>query len=316
MDRSTPAVSVRGLSKVYGRGLFGGGGFRAVDELTLEVGRGQVFGLLGPNGAGKTTLVKMLLGLARPTSGEAQLLGAPVGDPLVRRKIGYLPEGHRFPPYLTGVQMLNLFGEMCGCERDKLARRVPEVLELVGMRDAAKRKLREFSKGMTQRMGLAQALIHEPELIILDEPTDGVDPVGRAAVRQIVQGLKERGVTVFINSHLLQEVELICDRVVIMVKGKLVREGAIEDLTPRNGRYRFELASVPSNLRVILGDLGAGFEAHERGFELQLSDAELDQCVDLLRAAGVSIRGILARRLNLEQAFIQLVKAQQQGGAK
>jgi len=316
MDRSTPAVSVRGLSKVYGRGLFGGGGFRAVDGLTLEVGRGQVFGLLGPNGAGKTTLVKMLLGLARPTSGEARLLGAPVGDTLVRRKIGYLPEGHRFPPYLTGVQMLNLFGEMCGCERDKLARRVPEVLELVGMRDAAKRKLREFSKGMTQRMGLAQALIHEPELIILDEPTDGVDPVGRAAVRQIVQSLKERGVTVFINSHLLQEVELICDRVVIMVKGKLVREGAIEELTPRNGRYRFELASVPANLRVVLGDLGAGFEAHERGFELQLSDAELDQCVDLLRGAGVSIRGILARRLNLEQAFIQLVKAQQQGGAK
>jgi ABC-2 type transport system ATP-binding protein len=205
---------------------------------------------------------------------------------------------------------------MCGCERDKLERRVPEVLELVGMRDAAKRKLREFSKGMTQRMGLAQALIHEPELIILDEPTDGVDPVGRAAVRQIVQSLKERGVTVFINSHLLQEVELICDRVVIMVKGKLVREGAIEELTPRNGRYRFELASVPPNLRVMLGDLGAGFEAHERGFEVQLSDAELDRCVDLLRAAGVSIRGILARRLNLEQAFIQLVKAQQQGGAK
>jgi ABC-2 type transport system ATP-binding protein len=316
MDRSTPAVSVRGLSKVYGRGLFGGGGFRAVDELTLEVGRGQVFGLLGPNGAGKTTLVKMLLGLARPTSGEARLLGAPVGDALVRRKVGYLPEGHRFPPYLTGVQMLRLFGEMCGCERDKLERRVPEVLELVGMRDAAKRKLREFSKGMTQRMGLAQALIHEPELIILDEPTDGVDPVGRAAVRQIVQSLKERGVTVFINSHLLQEVELICDRVVIMVKGKLVREGAIEELTPRNGRYRFELASVPPNLRVMLGDLGAGFEAHERGFEVQLSDAELDRCVDLLRAAGVSIRGILARRLNLEQAFIQLVKAQQQGGAK
>ncbi|MBL8765585.1 MAG: ATP-binding cassette domain-containing protein, partial [Phycisphaerae bacterium] len=126
-----------------------------------------------------------------------------------------------------------------------------------------KRKLREFSKGMTQRMGLAQALIHEPELIILDEPTDGVDPVGRAAVRQIVQSLKERGVTVFINSHLLQEVELICDRVVVMVKGKLVREGAIEELTPRNGRYRFELASVPPNLRVLLGDLGAGFEAHE-----------------------------------------------------
>ncbi len=312
---SSPAISVRELSKVYGRGLFGAEGVTAVDRVTLEVARGQVFGLLGPNGAGKTTLVKMLLGLARSTSGAAQLLGQPVGDPAVRRKVGYLPEGHRLPPYLTGVQMLELFGQMCGCEREQLRKRVPEILEQVGMRDAAKRKIREYSKGMTQRIGLAQAMIHEPDVIILDEPTDGVDPVGRAAVRQIVQGLKERGATVFINSHLLAEVELICDRVVIMVKGKVVREGAIDELTPRTGRYRFELHPVPPNLRVILGDLGAGFEAHASGFELQLSDAELDQCIDKLRAAGVSIRGVLARRLNLEQAFIQLVKAGQQGAA-
>lgn len=310
---SSPAISVRDVSKVYGRGLFGSQGVTAVDRVTLEVARGQVFGLLGPNGAGKTTLVKMLLGLASTSAGEAQLLGQPVGDPAVRRKVGYLPEGHRLPPYLTGVQMLELFGEMCGCERQWLKRRVPEVLEQVGMRDAAKRKIREYSKGMTQRVGLAQAMIHEPDVIILDEPTDGVDPVGRAAVRQIVQSLKERGATVFINSHLLQEVELVCDRVVIMVKGRVVREGAIDELTPRTGRYRFDLHPVPPNLRVILGDLGAGFEAHAGGFELQLGDAELDQVVDRLRAAGVSIRGVLARRLNLEQAFIQLVKSGQTG---
>ncbi len=310
---SSPAISVRDVSKVYGRGLFGAQGVTAVDRVTLDVARGQVFGLLGPNGAGKTTLVKMLLGLASKSSGEAQLLGQPVGDPAVRRKVGYLPEGHRLPPYLTGVQMLELFGQMCGCEREWLKRRVPEVLEQVGMRDAAKRKIREYSKGMTQRVGLAQAMIHEPDVIILDEPTDGVDPVGRAAVRQIVQSLKERGATVFINSHLLQEVELVCDRVVIMVRGRVVREGAIDELTPRTGRYRFDLHPVPPNLRVILGDLGAGFEAHAGGFELQLGDAELDQCVDRLRAAGVSIRGVLARRLNLEQAFIQLVKSGQTG---
>lgn len=310
---SSPAISVRDVSKFYGRGLFGAQGVTAVDRVTLDVARGQVFGLLGPNGAGKTTLVKMLLGLASKSSGEAQLLGQPVGDPAVRRKVGYLPEGHRLPPYLTGVQMLELFGQMCGCEREWLKRRVPEVLEQVGMRDAAKRKIREYSKGMTQRVGLAQAMIHEPDVIILDEPTDGVDPVGRAAVRQIVQSLKERGATVFINSHLLQEVELVCDRVVIMVRGRVVREGAIDELTPRTGRYRFDLHPVPPNLRVILGDLGAGFEAHAGGFELQLGDAELDQCVDRLRAAGVSIRGVLARRLNLEQAFIQLVKSGQTG---
>ncbi len=316
MLSTQPAIAVRGLSKVYGRGLFGAGGFKAVDNVTLEVARGQVFGLLGPNGAGKTTLVKMLLGLARTTSGDAQLLGKTVGDAHVRRRVGYLPEGHRLPAYLTGVQMLQLFGEMCGCDKPYLARRVPEVLELVGMRDSAKRKIREYSKGMTQRIGLAQAMIHDPEVIILDEPTDGVDPVGRAAVRQIVQNLKDKGSTVFINSHLLQEVELVCDRVVIMVRGKIVREGSIGELTPRNGRYSFELAPVPANLRVLLGDLGAGFEAHATGFELQLNDAELDRCVDVLRGAGVSIRGILARRLNLEQAFIQLVKSQGQGGAQ
>lgn len=313
---SSAAIAVRDLTKVYGRGLFGGGGFAAVDGVTLEVGRGQVFGLLGPNGAGKTTLVKMLLGLARTTSGAAHLLGQPVGDANVRRKVGYLPEGHRLPGYLTGEQMLDLFAQMCGCERAVRTRRIPEVLDMVGMREAAKRKIREYSKGMTQRIGLAQALIHEPEVIILDEPTDGVDPVGRAAVRQIVQSLKDKRVTVFINSHLLAEVEMICDRVVIMVKGKVVREGAIDELTPRTGRYRFELSPVPPNLRVLLGDLGAGFEAHAGGFELQLNETELDQCVDKLRAGGVSIRGVLARRLNLEQAFIQLVNAQGKEVAK
>jgi len=315
MRSNEPAIRVHNLSKVYGGGLFGSRGFRAVDNVTLEVARGQVFGLLGPNGAGKTTLVKVLLGLARKSEGEAELLGAPVGDPFVRRRVGYLPEGHRLPPYLTGVQMLDLFAQMCGCDPAFRRRRIPEVIEQVGMRDSAHRKLREFSKGMTQRMGLAQAMIHEPDVVILDEPTDGVDPVGRAAVRQIVQALKDKGATIFINSHLLQEVELICDRVVIMVKGKIIREGSIEELTPRTGRYRFDLSPVPENLRVILGDLGVGFDAHEKGFELQLTETELDECVDRLRAAGVSIRGVVPRRLNLEQAFIELVKAQPTGGA-
>jgi ABC-2 type transport system ATP-binding protein len=267
-----------------------------------------VFGLLGPNGAGKTTLVKILLGLTRATSGTAELFGRPVGDAAARRRIGYLPEGHRLPHYLTGEQMLEMFGMMCGRDRAHLRARIPTLLDMVGMRDAAQRKIREYSKGMTQRIGLAQAMIHEPELVILDEPTDGVDPVGRAAVRQIVQNMRAAGVTVFINSHLLQEVEMVCDRVVIMAKGRILRAGSIAELTPRTGRYRFDLEPVPPNLAQFLAGLGANFEAAAGGFELQLTDAELDLCVDRLRAAGVSIRGILARRMNLEQAFIQLVK--------
>jgi ABC-2 type transport system ATP-binding protein len=301
-------VRVHDLGKVYGRRLFGGGGFRALDGVSLEVGRGQVFGLLGPNGAGKTTLIKILLGLVGTTEGEAQLFGEPVGVPGARRRVGYLPESHRLPPYLTARQMLELFGSMCGRDRQFLRSRIPALLELVGMQESADRKIREYSKGMTQRVGLAQAMIHEPELIFLDEPTDGVDPVGRAAVRQIVQNLKSAGTTVFINSHLLQEVELVCDRVVIMTKGKILREGSIEELTPRTGRYRIEVAPVRDDLESVVWGLGAGFQKQPGGFEVQLSETELDRCVDRLRAAGISIRGILARRLNLEQAFIQLVQ--------
>jgi ABC-2 type transport system ATP-binding protein len=267
-----------------------------------------VFGLLGPNGAGKTTLIKILLGLVRKTGGEARIFGRPAGDAKARRHVGYLPESHRLPPYLTGRQMLELFGGMCGRDRAFLRARIPGLLELVGMRDAADRKIREYSKGMTQRVGLAQAMIHEPELVFLDEPTDGVDPIGRAAVRQIVQSLKSAGTTVFINSHLLQEVELVCDRVVIMTKGRILREGSIDELTPRTGRYRIEVSPPRPDLDRLLEGIGAGFERGELGFEIQLSEAELDQCVDRLRAAGLSIRGILARRLNLEQAFIQLVQ--------
>ncbi|MBM3991209.1 MAG: ABC transporter ATP-binding protein [Planctomycetes bacterium] len=308
MSAQESIVSVRDVTKVYGGGLFGRGGFRALDGVSLEVGRGQVFGLLGPNGAGKTTLVKILLGLARRSGGDARIFGQPVGDPRARTRVGYLPEGHRFPGYLTGVQMLELFGQMCGRDRHYLRRRIPELLEQVGMRDSAHRKIREYSKGMTQRIGLAQAMVHEPELVILDEPTDGVDPVGRAAVRALVQGLKDRGTTVFINSHLLQEVELVCDRVVIMARGKILREGSIAELTPRSGRYRFEVAPcVELTLARLVGELGSNFEPATGGFEVQLSDAELDACVDRLRAGGISIRGITARRMNLEQAFIQLV---------
>lgn len=308
MTTADATISVQHLTKVYGQGLFGSAGFRALDDVSLEVGRGQVFGLLGPNGAGKTTLVKILLGLVRRTEGEAKLFGEPVGHAPTRRRVGYLPEGHRLPQYLTGLQMLEMFGMMCGRDRDFLRARIPALLDMVGMRDAAARKIREYSKGMTQRIGLAQAMIHEPELIILDEPTDGVDPVGRAAVRQIVQNLKEKGVTVFINSHLLQEVELICDRVLVMSKGRIVRAGTIEELTPRTGRYRFELEPMPAQLEQLVSGLGANFERVDRGFEVQLDNHELDVCVDRLRAAGTSIRGIQARRLNLEQAFIQLMK--------
>jgi ABC-2 type transport system ATP-binding protein len=303
-------LSVRDLSKTYGKRLFKRRGFRALAGVTLDVGRGTVFGLLGPNGAGKTTFVKILLGLVRGYEGEARLFGLPPADPRSRRRAGFLPESHRLPGYLTGRQCLELFGMMSGAPLEQLRERIPELLERVGMAKSADRKVREYSKGMQQRIGLAQALVHDPEIVFLDEPTDGVDPVGRAAVREIVQDLKRRGTTIFINSHLLMEVELVCDRVVIMTRGKILREGSVEDLTPRTGAVRFTLREAPEDLARLLEGVGADLVVLERGFELTVTEQELDRAIDRLRAAGVGIRSIEARRLSLEESFIKMVKAE------
>jgi ABC-2 type transport system ATP-binding protein len=300
-------IHVRGLSKRYGRRLFKRG-FLALDGVDLEVGPGTVFGLLGPNGAGKTTLVKILLGLVRGWEGQATVFGERAGAAAPRSRIGYLPEAHRLPGYLTGWQVLELFGQLCGRDRATLRARIPKLLDLVGMTAAAHRKVREYSKGMQQRIGLAQAMVHEPELLILDEPTDGVDPIGRAAIRDVVLDLKRKGATIFINSHLLMEVEMVCDRVVIMDKGRILREGSVGELTPFTGVVSFDLEPVPPDLEHLLEGIGAGLARRNGGFELSAHADDVDRAVDRLRAAGVSIRGLSQRRLNLEQAFIDLVK--------
>ena len=309
MEGSTPLIRVEGLGKTYRKGLFGSG-FRALEDVSLEVQPGRVFGLLGPNGAGKTTLIKILLGLASPTSGRAFLFGEPAGAPRLRRRIGYLPEAHRLPGYLTGRQVIELFGMLSGRERSFLRQRIDPLLERLDMSQAADRKVKEYSKGMQQRIGLAQAMAHEPDLVFLDEPTDGVDPVGRAAIRGMVEELKRRGTTIFINSHLLLEVERMCDRIVIMDKGRIVREGTIDELTPRTGRVRFELSPNPDNLAELLEGLGAGLDQNDRGFELHIGPDELDRIVDRLRAAGISIRSLVQGRIDLEQAFIETVRTE------
>jgi ABC-2 type transport system ATP-binding protein len=304
---SAPLIEIDGLEKVYRKGLLRGG-FRALEGVTLSVERGLVFGLLGPNGAGKTTLVKILLGLVRPTAGRAVVLGRPAGDPAARARIGYLPEAHRLPGYLTGRQVVLLFGMLQGRPSTEIQARLPALLERVDMSAGADRKLKQYSKGMQQRIGLAQALVHEPELVFLDEPTDGVDPVGRAAVRGMVEELKRRGTTVFINSHLLMEVERVCDRVVIMDRGRIVREGSVAELTPRTGLVRLEIEPCPQDLERLLAGVGTGLARREHGFELKLDAHEIDALVDRLRAAGISIRSLTQGRLDLEQAFIETVR--------
>lgn len=306
MTESDVLLQVDKLQKRY-RGKLFRKGFQAVDGVSIEVGRGTVFGLLGPNGAGKTTLIKVLLGLVRKTKGEAKLFGLPAGDPAGRRRVGYLPEAHRLPLYLTGKQVMDLFGQMCGGDRATVKRLIPELLDKVGMESAANRKVREYSKGMQQRLGLAQAMVHDPDLIFLDEPTDGVDPVGRKAIREVISDLKAAGKTIFINSHLLLEVEMMCDRVVIMDKGKILREGTIEELTPRTGGVRFDVDAVPETLTDLLQGIGSGLKSEGNSFELLATDSEQNEVIDRLRQSGVSIRSISPRRVNLEEAFIDLI---------
>src|SRR6202049_2209781 len=209
------AIRTRGLRKVFG-------GKVAVRSLTLEVARGEVFGFLGPNGAGKSTSVKMLLGLVFPTSGEAEILGHPAGDVKTRSNVGFLPEHFRFYDWLTPAELLKLHGRLYGMSHSVLRERVPALLGLVGLTPHRDKRLRDFSKGMLQRIGLAQALLNEPDLIFLDEPTSGLDPIGRRLVRDIIKAQRDRGATVLLNSHLLGEVEITCDRVAFIKDGEVV----------------------------------------------------------------------------------------------
>ncbi|QDU69288.1 ABC transporter ATP-binding protein [Engelhardtia mirabilis] len=305
MNNESP-LRVENLSMRYRRGLLRHG-HQALDSVSLEVGRGQVFGLLGPNGAGKTTLIKVLLGLAVGWSGRAELFGEPANHRAARNRVGYLPESHRLPPYLTGRKTLELFGMMCGRDRRWLRERIPVWLEKVDMTRDADRKIREYSKGMQQRVGLAAALVHEPDLVFLDEPTDGVDPVGRAAIREVIAELRQRGTTVFLNSHLLLEVERMCDQIVILDKGRILKQGSLEQLTNDTGTVRVVLASEPPpDLRVRLAERELSVDG--LGLEFLGEQPEVDLVVDQLRAAGCSIRSIEREKNDLEDVFIDLVQ--------
>jgi ABC-2 type transport system ATP-binding protein len=202
----------------------------AVVDLSLRVERGEIFGFLGPNGAGKTTSMKMLLGLIKPTGGDGRVLGASLGDHEARRRIGFLPEHFRFHEWLTAQEFLTLHADLYHMEREHIGRRIPELLELVELKAHAHRKLRTFSKGMLQRIGLAQALLNDPEVVYLDEPTSGLDPMGRRMVRDITRDLRAKGTTVFLNSHFLSEVEVTCDRVAFIKEGVIVRTGSLDSL--------------------------------------------------------------------------------------
>ncbi len=308
MNDPAPILRVEKLLVNYSRGLLRPRVSTALAGVDLAIGRGSVFGLLGPNGAGKTTLVKVLLGLVRPSSGRAELFGEPAGKAALRRRVGYLPEAHRLPQHLTGRQVLEIFGLMCGRERRWLRERIPGWLERLGMDRDADRKVREYSKGMQQRIGLAQALVHEPELVFLDEPTDGVDPLGRAVVREVIAELRARGITVFLNSHLLMEVEQMCDSVVILHRGRILRQGSMEELTRGTGAVHIELGRELTDLTERMAGCGQVLGMTPRSVDLLADEQELGRAIDRLRADGTPIRAIEPKRLTLEQAFIDLIE--------
>ena len=295
---SLPAIEVHSLRKTYRDGWLGRRRVEALKGVSFRVDGGVIFGLLGPNGAGKTTLIKILLGIVRKSGGSATLLGRLAGDRAGRRRVGFLPENHRFPKHHTGNTALQYYGSLSGMSGREIRRRRPELLELVGLSQWGKTSVEAYSKGMLQRLGLAQALMHDPELLILDEPTDGVDPVGRTEMRAVLRRLKHEGKTVFINSHLLQEVELVCDRVAILVKGELRREGLVKEITQRDGsEIELVLAGDGSAIRSALARFSIKHIHEHSTDQLRVvvmldGQAAVDQCVDDLRRAGISIVGL------------------------
>jgi ABC-2 type transport system ATP-binding protein len=302
------AIETVQLGKVY-RSRFRGRKIPAVTNVSLRVPVGVKFGLLGPNGAGKTTFVKMLLSAVHPTIGAAYLFGRNSQEPEARRSVGYLPENHRFPTYLTGNGMLDFYSALSGLPLGDRKRRIPELLELLGLKDWGDVRIKKYSKGMLQRLGLAQALIHRPKLLILDEPTDGVDPVGRRHIRDVLDRLTGAGVTVFINSHLLGEVEAFCDYAGIIDKGRLVLEGKISSLTAGRG-YRITVTGLPDNALFDIRQCGAATIPSNGDLQIQTTSREqANQVIDMVRAAGGLIESMEASSSSLEDVFIRATQS-------
>ena len=279
----------------------------ALRGLDLVVPRGQTFGLLGPNGAGKTTLVKLLLGIAFPTSGKASVLGRPSGHVHTRRRIGYLPENHRYPPHLTGEQVLHHFGRLSGLGRPERTRRVEALLKRVRMDEWRAVRVHKYSKGMMQRLGMAQAILNDPDLLILDEPTDGVDPIGRREIRDLLLEQKQRGATIFLNSHLLSEVERLCDRVAILKEGALLREGGVSDLTRPRAAWRIEVRPAAAEPLQAACRRVPGAGVVEGGVEVSGDAGALNALIDALRGQGVEILAVVPRRDSLEDVFVKVL---------
>jgi ABC-2 type transport system ATP-binding protein len=307
------AIETTSLSKVY-ISSFGKKKVRALSELNLTIDEGTIFGLLGPNGAGKTTLVKLLLEIIFPTFGTAKLLEEEVSNYHLKKKVGYLPENHKYPPYLTGGDVLKYFGKLSGGDGNKLEKKTDEFLDLVKLSKWKKAKVRTYSKGMLQRLGLAQALINDPEILFLDEPTDGVDPIGRKEIRDILLELKTQSKTIFLNSHLLSEVEMITDRVGILNKGKLLREGTVKELTETREEYKVSLVDASLDLTKYSIENMIISKAYEDSYVVKVDDVRtMNLLLDKLRNDSVLIKEVVLQKSTLEEMFISLINEVEKG---
>jgi ABC-2 type transport system ATP-binding protein len=302
---TTWTIDAVGLKKTYGTRT-------AVRDLTLQVSRGEAFGFLGPNGAGKSTSIKMLLGLVKPTSGRAQLLGQPVGTREVRARIGFLPEHFRFYDWLSASELVLFHGRLCGLTEDVLRRKVPQLLERVGLGTQHSKPIRSFSKGMMQRVGLAQAIVNDPEILFLDEPTSGLDPAGRKLVREVIREQRDRGATVFLNSHLLGEVEQSCDRVAFISQGEVVGKYEMGAWQADQAEVEINAAHVDSaalarlaaidGLQILLQ--GIGPESRRLRVCVPNEDC-LPEIVRCLVESGAEVFSVIPQRVSLEDLFLQ-----------
>ncbi|MBU8934441.1 MAG: ABC transporter ATP-binding protein [candidate division Zixibacteria bacterium] len=299
-------IDAQELSKAYTDG-FKKRSILALDAVTFSVTQGEIFGLLGPNGAGKTTFMKVALGIVQATSGRINITGRRPSDPRSRRKVGYLPENHRFPIHLTGLGLLQFTGRQYGLSASEISDRTDLLLPMVGMDKWGETKIRKYSKGMQQRIGLAQALMPDPDVLMLDEPTDGVDPVGKVEIRTVLERIRGEGKSIVLNSHLLAEVESVADRVAILSRGHIVRIASIDDLTQRQCQFKIR-AEIGNRLVEVPEEVGRILSLSSGGLVVELvDDDKINFVIDELRMKKIAIRSVEPLKVSLEQSFIEAI---------
>jgi len=301
-------IEIKNLTKIYPAKTFSKEKIIALNDISFSVKKGDIFGLLGPNGAGKTTLIKILLTIVHPSAGNVKVYDSNLQHSAYKKNIGYLPENHRFPPYMTAEQVLFYLGSLSGIKREFLRKKMEEVLNLLELIEWRKTKVKKFSKGMLQRLALAQAVINDPDLLFLDEPTDGVDPIGRKKIRDFLLSLQQQGKTIFLNSHFLSEVEMICNRVAILNKGVLIRESTIENLTTSNNLTAYEVRNMTENvLNELLNKYNVTISNKEQFFLNSTEPLKINEVIDFLRKRQVEIISISKYKDTLENMFINLI---------